>query len=173
MIWKPIALLSPEQIKFCRDLGMKRSRSMNHADTLNSANWMPHRHPSDRHVVGVYGEMGYSIITDQPIDDKTIGRGDKGWDFPDGTNVKSSDLVYQKPNLIISARQFHRIHSPRYCLAWVRLPYVELLGTISRERFMAIKQKVNFGNDLSYKVCWQDLEPFVLPKKQTEFEFQL
>lgn len=132
-------------LEWCLEKGSDRSASMHHADTLNSKNLIPGRPPYWRHYIGIIGELAYAWFSGQKVDIKTIGRGDTGFDFPDGAQVKTSDIEHV-PKLMILASQWQRKHAKFYVLAWVRwndkpMATVSLLGWISSEEFAA-KHKI-------------------------------
>ena len=139
---------------------------MNDANTINSVNMT--RYPGwARHVHGATLEKLIGDNTGMPIDTKTIGKGDGGWDFPDGTQAKSA---YQKhkPNLLILVSQYKRkdLKIPkRYIFGWLKLNHLdyEILGQISRERFDQIKRFVKKGEGgMKDDTWWVDnwkLEP--------------
>tara|TARA_R110000803_G_scaffold110897_1_gene179353 strand:+ start:489 stop:959 length:471 start_codon:yes stop_codon:yes gene_type:complete len=143
--------LTDKQILYCKDLAMKRSGSVNHAETKNSINCFKEMPGWHRHYVGALGEMAYSIYSGKEIDTTTIGRGDDGTDFDNGVDVKTSTSKY-KPNLLIFKKQFERKFAKNYVLAWLKLPVVELIGTISRDDFNEHKEIKNFGYGDSYSV---------------------
>ena len=150
---------SVEQMLFAKDLAIKRSGSMNHADTKNSQNFIKDKQPWWRHFIGVVGEMAYSIYSDYPIDQTTIGRGDSGVDFPNGVQVKASDTVL-KPNLMFPVSQFNRKIARTYVLVWV-FPtghQAEIIGSISREDIEKHRTEHDFGYGNTYIVSNKHLE---------------
>ena len=102
MIYK----LSPEQIKWCMDLAIKRSGTHNHAETKNSINCFKNKAGWYRHYLGVLGELAYSIHSGLKIRPFT-GEADNGTDFDNGVDVKASDTKY-KPNLLLFEKQFKK-----------------------------------------------------------------
>jgi hypothetical protein len=152
-----IITLTNEQIEWCKNLAIKRSGSMNHSDTLNSQNFLKQKPSWYRHYVGVLGELAYSIHTGQAVDETTIGKGDSGIDFEDGVQVKASDTV-NKPNLMFPVSQFNRKIAKNYVLAWVKLPEVELIGRITREKILEVKTTKDYGYGNTYFVSHSHLE---------------
>lgn len=155
-----IITLTEEQIEFAKNLGFKRSASMNHANTKNSCNPYKNKPNWHRHVVGALGELAYSIYSGEKIDTETIGRGDEGYDFNNKTDVKSSDLD-RKPNLILGVNNFKRKYAERYVLAWVKIPTVELLGYIDRQDVIEKSIIKNFGFNDNYFVSNNNLKPLL------------
>jgi len=143
--------LTPEQMQWCKDLAIKRSGSMNHSETKNSINCFKTRDGWHRHYVGALGELAYSIHSGKKIDTSIIGRGDDGTDFDNGVDVKTSSSKY-RPDLLIFKKQYDRKIADSYVLAWLQLPTVELIGSISRTKFDELKEIKNFGYGDSYIV---------------------
>jgi hypothetical protein len=144
--------LTEEQMQWCKDLAMKRSGSMNHAETKNSINCFKGKEGWHRHYVGALGELAYSLYIGKEVDTTTIGRGDSGTDFDNEVDIKTSASKY-KPDLLIFKKQFERKIAETYVLAWLQLPAVELIGSISRAKFIEFKEIKNFGFGDSYSVC--------------------
>ena len=155
-----IITLTEEQIEFAKDLGFKRSASMNHANTKNSCNPYKNKPAWHRHVVGALGELAYSIYSGEKVDTETLGRGDEGYDFNNKIDVKSSDLD-RKPNLLIGVNNFKRKYAERYVLAWVKIPTVELIGYIDRQDVIEKSTIKNFGFNDNYFVTSNNLKPLI------------
>lgn len=153
-----VITLNEKQMNWCKELAMKRSGSMNHAETKNSINCFKNKEGWHRHYVGLLGEYAYAQYTGQKVDDVTIGKGDKGIDFADGVDVKTSTSKY-RPNLLIFVKQFQRKVADRYVLAWLDLPRVELIGSITRKKFIEVKEIKNLGYGDSYQVNRKHLTP--------------
>ncbi|KKK92166.1 hypothetical protein LCGC14_2705660 [marine sediment metagenome] len=74
--------LDEEDVKYCRDLAVKRCKFKKWGDTpygrggLNSA-----KDPSCTERIGMYGEIAFKVLTGKPIDEKISDKGDSGWDF--------------------------------------------------------------------------------------------
>ena len=143
--------LSDEDINFATDLGKRRSASMGHKDTKNSKNFFANKPPWHRHVVGAIGEVAFAKVTGQKVDTKTIGRGDGGVDFKNGVQIKSTEKKF-KPDLIISKRQFNMTKGTIYVLAWIKLPVVEFVGWISRQKFDQLKTLKRFQHGEAWVV---------------------
>lgn len=141
-------------------LAMRRSGSMNHADTLNSKNFFKNRPGWWRHFIGALGEIVFSHYSGFPVDTHTIGRGDDGTDFPGGIQIKCSDYP-SAPNILIPEAQWDRKTCQLYVLIWVQLDrhVAQIMGAITRERAKAVRRSVTFGNDRSWRIDHQALEP--------------
>ena len=76
------AILAPTDQEFALWLGKRRAASVPD-ETENSANFFEDKGmpPWWRHYLGVLGERAYSILTGEPVNTWTIGRGDDGSDF--------------------------------------------------------------------------------------------
>lgn len=154
--------LDDAALKWCERHGRKRSASMSDADTKNSRNMMTHRPPWYRHYIGVIGELAYSWFSKQPVDVKTIGRGDDGTDFPSGVQVKASDLGHE-PALMFLKTQWQRKQAKVYVLAWVQLTTpvkrVSLLGWLTREDIELLCELKDYGKGETMVVDAKHLKP--------------
>ena len=146
-----IIILTEQQQEWCKELALKRSGSMNHAETKNSINCFKEKPGWHRHFIGALGELAYAIHTGKEVDTTTIGRGDTGTDFDNGVDVKSSASKY-KPPLLLFVNQFARKTCETYVLAWVNLPQVELIGSIKRDKIMDVQVIKNYGYGDSYYI---------------------
>lgn len=154
MITYPLDLVAQE---WALERAMDRSGSMKHSDTIHSINMLKDRPPYWRHYVGVLGELCYAWFSGQKVDIITIGRGDDGTDFPDGVQVKSSDLAGNRPpRLMLNPDQWRRKRAFDYVLAWIQwtkpTPKGSLLGWISHEEFAAI-HKIDPDTDRGLGAC--------------------
>ncbi len=127
--------LTADEIINAYYIGYNRSNSVGHSNTKISKNLHKNRPNWWRHFVGALGEVAYAKVTGEKVDTKTLGKGDNGFDFKNGIDIKSSDLK-KKPSLIISKQAFDSKICKTYLLAWVKIPYVELLGTIKRDEVL-------------------------------------
>ena len=135
--------LNEDDLAFALRLGQKRSGSMGHAETVNSPNMLYPRPPWWRHYVGVCGEQAFSKVTGYPVDDKTIGRGDDGTDFPHGIQVKAAYQPRQ-PRLLIPVSQLDRKIACIYVFVWLphehEFKVAHIQGWITRADLMRLKQ---------------------------------
>ena len=154
-----IITLTEQQLEWCKDLAMKRSGSMNHADTKNSSNFFKSKPAWWRHYIGVIGELAYSIHTGEKVGVLTIGKGDSGYDFKYGVDVKCSNSK-QRPDLLLNANQFKRKKANHYVLAWVQENTVELIGHIKRTKATELKEIKDFGNGETYVINKKYLTKF-------------
>lgn len=138
--------LKPEHLAWCKELAMKRSGSMGHANTCHSKNCMKDRPGWWRHFIGVIGELVISWRCSFEVDTQTIGRGDSGSDFPGGIQVKASDLSYE-PNLVVSVDEWARKPAQVYVLVWIRdeLSRASIMGFITRDKADSVKLLVDGG----------------------------
>lgn len=152
--------LTHAHLAWCKQLAMKRSGSMNHADTCHSKNCMPHRPPWTRHYIGAIGELVVSWRCGVKVDTHTIGRGDSGSDFPGGVQVKASDLKTE-PNLVISTDEWGRKPASVYVLVWIRdeLSRASIMGFITREKADKVKLLVDGGIQPFWFINRQHLSP--------------
>jgi len=152
-------------LEWSLDKALRRSGSMNHADTVNSKNMRPDRPGYWRHYVGIIGELAYSWFSEQvlgiiqKVDIKTIGRGDTGIDFPDGSQIKATDC-HKVPRLMVIVSQWKRKEEKRFVLAWIRwnvkpLPTVSLMGWITREEFEKLHRIEDAGRAMGPSM-WVD-----------------
>ena len=159
--------LNEKQIAWCKELGFRRSASKNHADTKNSRNLSKDKPAWHRHFVGVCGEFAYAQHTGQKVDTNIYhGYGDNGVDFANGVDVKTSAFIpnsYQNmPDLLLFEKQFARKKADIYVLAWLRLPDVILMGSITQEKLLEVKEiKQIQKHDRSYVINNKHLTPII------------
>jgi len=65
------------------------------------------------------------------------------------------------PDLLIFKKQYERKKADTYVLAWLQLPIVELVGSITRNKFDQYKQIKNFGYGDSYVVSKTHLNKII------------
>lgn len=172
--------INSNDLKWCLDLGLKRSGSMGHMETPNSKDMMKgstygNVPPWFRHYLGAIGEKAYSIMTGFPVNDITIGRGDSGIDFPDGYQVKCSGLTKIDkatgervlPNLLFLVDQWDRKHvlAKNFCLMWAyhlsdKDAWVRPMGHISIEDVLIFRKLVDFGHGPTWFVNQYHLTPY-------------
>jgi hypothetical protein len=103
------------------------------------------------HFLGVIGELGYALATDQKVDEEIYPVRDSGQDF-EGVEVKT--ITYMgagEPELKITVKEYDKRTPPDlYVLTRFNLKKheVEVLGQISRERFDLFKKKKQYGSSL-------------------------
>lgn len=157
--------LTVDQISWADQLAERRSGSMGHRNTPLSRN--PNMKSLLRHKIGARAEVVYSLHTGYPVDDKTIGIGDTGTDFPDGAQVKGSNIK-KMPNILIPIEDWPRKPPKFYVLVWVqnmkfKRSHSYILGKISREeadRVKEFKPKGFMGFYCDNYVIWNKyLEP--------------
>ena len=144
--------LNQNQLDWCKNLAMKRSGSMNHANTKNSTNFFKDKPGWWRHYVGACGELAYALYSNKNVDTTTIGRGDSGADFDNGVDVKTANFKTRPNRLLLLEKQFKRKYADSYVLAWFHSPNVELIGSIQRNKIMEVKKTVNYGYGDSYYI---------------------
>lgn len=88
-----VTTLTDHNRTWCKDLGIRRSKSMNHKETKNSFQLISTKFPWWKHYIGVLGEKVWGRFTGWPVDDKTLGKGDGGYDFPDRSNANLKDSI--------------------------------------------------------------------------------
>jgi len=151
-----IVPITKDELTWCKGLGKRRSGSMGHAETKNSKN-MVRGTPWKRHYFGAIAEKGWSKLTGHPVNTWTIGEGDGGTDFPDGTQVKGA-YQEKKPNLLIPVDQYDRLPAKRYILGWIKkTPHgvvVDFVGEISREKCDRVKEFVKKGERNTVVDTW-------------------
>ena len=155
---KPIRIdLTEEDMQYSLWLGKFRydpfkfaSRDGIQGNTINSQNFFPNKEPWFRSYVGAVGEVAYSKWTGYPITETTWNDGrsvEDGTDFPDGSNVKASEID-EIPNLLIPVVHYKKWIPKSYVLAWARLLQREcfLLGKITRKKADDVKYLVKKGD---------------------------
>ena len=103
------------------------------------------------HFLGVIGELGYALATDQKVDEEIYSVRDSGQDF-EGVEVKT--ITYMgagEPELKITVKEYDQRTPPElYVLTRFNLKKheVEVLGQITREKFDLFKEKKRYGMNL-------------------------
>jgi len=101
--------------------------------------------------LGVIGELGYALATDQKVDEEIYSVRDSGQDF-EGVEVKT--ITYMgagEPELKITVKEYDQRTPPElYVLTRFNLKKheVEVLGQITREKFDLFKEKKRYGMNL-------------------------
>ena len=156
-----IIQLSNDDLAWCKELAMKRSGAFNFADTKNSRTMMPNKPNWTRHYYGLIGELAYSKITGEAVNE-LVGTGDDGTDFANGVQIKTSNQP-KKPNLMILVSLYERKHADIYILMWARaMPdgaEVECLGGIRNENMKKVWCITDKGFGPTYKVPYYFLKP--------------
>lgn len=141
-------------------LGLARSGSMQHRDTVNSRSMMRQQGRPDwwRHHIGALGEIVFSLYSGLTVNTWTIGRGDDGSDFPGGINVKASDCKTE-PRLMILKTMWERKHAKVYVIVWINEPHAHILGGITSEEFARVHKSHDWGRGETYFVEANQLHP--------------
>jgi len=102
------------------------------------------------HFLGVIGELGWSLVTGERLDETIYAVRDGGQDF-EGVEVKT--ITYMgagEPELKIPVREYE-IRKPPNLYVLVRFNAnnneVEVLGKISRKKFDEVKKRKRYGYD--------------------------
>jgi len=167
--------LDKEQLEYALDLAMRRHdakhSSFRNKDTENFRNKtkskMSEKFKVDfqymAHFLGVIGELGYSLVTGEDVDEEIYAVRDSGQDF-EGVEVKT--ITYMgagEPELKIPVKEYEQRTPPvLYVLTRFnsRSNEVEVLGKISRSRFDEVKKKKQYGRNkpLNYIVPLSRME---------------
>jgi hypothetical protein len=115
------------------------------------------------HFLGVIGELGYSLVTGEDVDEEIYAVRDGGQDF-DGVEVKT--ITYMgagEPELKIPVGEYERRIPPNsYVLVRFDLNRneVDVLGQITRSNFDEKKKKKQYGRNkpLNYIVPLSSME---------------
>jgi hypothetical protein len=152
--------LNKEQLEYALDLAMRRHdakhSSFRNKDTENFRNdtkgKMSEKFKVDfqymAHFLGVIGELGYSLVTGEDVDEEIYAVRDSGQDF-EGVEVKT--ITYMgagEPELKIPVKEYEQRTPPvTYVLTRFNSGSneVEVLGQISRSRFDKVKKKKKYG----------------------------
>jgi len=155
--------LSKKQLNYALDLAKKRHdakhESFRNKDVArfmnNSKESLSEEFRVDKqymaHFLGVIGELGYALATDQSVDEEIYSVRDSGQDF-EGVEVKT--ITYMgagEPELKITVKEYDQRTPPElYVLTRFNLKKdeVEVLGQITREKFDLLKQKKKYGSSL-------------------------
>ena len=167
--------LNKEQLEYALDLAMRRHdakhSSFRNKDTENFRNdtkgKMSEKFKVDfqdmAHFLGVIGELGYSLVTGEDVDEEIYAVRDGGQDF-DGVEVKT--ITYMgagEPELKIPVGEYERRIPPNsYVLVRFDLNRneVDVLGQITRSNFDEKKKKKQYGRNkpLNYIVPLSSME---------------
>ena len=100
------------------------------------------------HFLGVIGELGYSLVTGESVDENIYSVRDDGQDF-DGVEVKTITYMGSgEPELKITVKEYEQRKPPElYFLTRFNLKKneVEVLGRISRRDFDEKKKQKRYG----------------------------
>ena len=152
--------LNHEQLDYALDLAMKRHdakdvsfRNKDVAKFMNDGKEeMSSEFKVDKqymaHFLGVIGELGYALATDQKGDEEIYSVRDSGQDF-DGVEVKTITYMGRgEPELKITVKEYEQRTPPKlYVLTrWdIKNKVVEVLGQITRDKFDEVKQEKQYG----------------------------
>ena len=100
------------------------------------------------HFLGVIGELGYSLVTGEPVDENIYSVRDDGQDF-DGVEVKTITYMGSgEPELKITVKEYDQRKPPElYVLTRFNLKNneIDVLGKITRGEFDQRKVKKRYG----------------------------
>ena len=167
--------LNKEQLEYALDLAMRR-HDAKHSSFRNKTtekfrnenkSKMSEKFKVDfqymAHFLGVIGELGYSLVTGEDVDEEIYAVRDGGQDF-DGVEVKT--ITYMgagEPELKIPVGEYERRIPPNsYVLVRFDLNRneVDVLGQITRSNFDEKKKKKQYGRNkpLNYIVPLSSME---------------
>jgi hypothetical protein len=117
----------------------------------------------NKEIVGLMGEMAYSIVTGESVDTRLLLGGDGGVDFPGGVNVKATDHKEAKW-LIVDLDKLHE--ADVYVMVLVDLGKMigDIIGWIDLETFLEIGCEKDFGHGMRWGVMLTNL------RKPMEFQ---
>ena len=167
--------LNKKQLNYALELAMKRhdakDESFRNKDTElfrnDSKSQMSDKFKVDfqymAHFLGVIGELGYSLVTGEDVDEEIYAVRDGGQDF-EGVEVKT--ITYMgagEPELKIPVMEYERRTPPNsYVLVRFDLNRneVDVLGQITRSYFDEKKKKKQYGRNkpLNYIVPLSSME---------------
>jgi len=145
--------LNKKQIKKAIDLAIKRHDSKNKSfrskGTLININEKKFKDLDKQylpHLIGIIGEMAWSIATKQTLDESIYSVRDPGEDFKD-TEIKTITYFGEgEPELKIKVSEYENKIPKLYVLIRFDMDKtVEILGTITRESFDILKKKKKYG----------------------------
>ena len=145
--------LNKKQIKKAIELAMKRHDSKNKSFrskgtliNIDEKNFKDLEKQYLPHLIGVIGEMAWSIATGQSMDESIYSVRDLGEDFKD-TEIKTITYFGDgEPELKIKVSEYEKKIPKLYVLIRFDMKKtVEILGTITRESFDLVKKKKKYG----------------------------
>jgi len=103
------------------------------------------------HFLGVLGELGWSLITGEAVDEEIYDVRDSGQDF-EGIEVKTITYMGRgEPELKITVKEYDRRDPPNlYILTRYdsSTSTIDVLGKITREKFDQVKIKKRYSSTL-------------------------
>tara|TARA_R110000824_G_scaffold103358_4_gene245524 strand:- start:2089 stop:2610 length:522 start_codon:yes stop_codon:yes gene_type:complete len=167
--------LNKEQLEYALDLAMRRHDAKHSSFRNNTTEKFRNENKSKMsdkfkvdfqymaHFLGVIGELGYSLVTGEDVDEEIYAVRDGGQDF-DGVEVKT--ITYMgagEPELKIPVGEYERRIPPNsYVLVRFDLNRneVDVLGQITRSNFDEKKKKKQYGRNkpLNYIVPLSSME---------------
>ncbi len=145
--------LNKKQIKYAIDLATKRHDSKNKSfrskGTLINLDEKGFKDIDKQylpHLIGVIGELAWSIATGQKVDESIYSVRDPGQDFHE-TEIKTITYFGDgEPELKIKVSEYESKIPKLYVLVrFDMVKTVEILGTITREAFDLVKKKKKYG----------------------------
>lgn len=168
--------LSREQLNYALNLAVKR-HDAKHSSFRNkdveefrneSKNKLSEKFKVDHqymsHFLGVIGELGWSLVSGDTLDENIYSVRDDGQDF-EGIEVKT--ITYMgagEPELKITLKEYEQRKPPElYVLTRfnLRKNEIDVLGKISRETFDEVKTKKRYGYNkpMNYIVPLSEMQP--------------
>lgn len=111
------------------------------------------------HIIGLRGELAYSLITHKPIDTRIFSHGDDT-DF-DGVEIKSSTWPHPDIEIKIKQKEYFKKTPKHYVLSRVVNNNVTFIGCIRRLRFDYTKYSKSHGHQLNFCVNASELARFL------------
>lgn len=155
--------LTKEQLNYALDLAVKRHdakhASFRNKDTELFSNdtkkSISARIGADKqymaHFLGVLGELGWSLVTGEAVDEEIYDVRDSGQDF-EGIEVKTITYMGRgEPELKITVKEYDRRTPPKlYVLTRFdsSTGVIDILGKITREEFDQVKVRKRYGAKL-------------------------
>lgn len=114
-------------------------------------------------ALGLLGETAYAVMTEQQLNTEVWSdRGDGGYDFKDGADVKTISYTGFQPELKVSKLPPTESKTKKYILAICDIKQspdkVHLVGEISVENFKLKASLKQHGNKFWYAVAPSDLD---------------
>ena len=123
-------------------------------------------------LVGVLGELTYSILLGEDFNDTLLVNGDDGTDFSGGVNVKSSEEHKARHLIEMPDKPCPEVYV--FCVVNLKRRYGKMRGWLYGTEFQMTYKKMDFGYGPRYAVELKKLNPFyTYPPLQKRFVGQM
>jgi len=137
---------------YCHALAKKR---MQQKESYKSSNPLSKNYE----LVGILGECIYGLLTGELLDTRLKQKGDDGYDFKGGVQVKTSEKHKAKHLIEYKNKDFSKFKYYVFIVVDLENKTGEVIGYISVKDFLANKKIINFGYGERYAIDLTKLKP--------------